>query len=97
MLNRVVASKESGDLQWAADRWGNTGMVSLFIFSDAFAGMTTGERQIKVLEWLGELTPEEQNQIATELYLTHEEQKKRWANPSIPTSGSLLDLTGTDS
>lgn len=80
------------DLQVAVEQWTNTNMVSVFVFTNSFEGQTSGQRQVRVLNWLENLSDDERNRIATFLLRTQDEIKRQAEGRNLPSSGAILDL-----
>jgi hypothetical protein len=95
-LKTVAENKNLQDMQFYADQWASTDMVSLFVFTDAFEGKTSGRRQMDVLRWLDNLSSEERGRIVTFLLLTQKEFKARNTAPPPRTSGTILGFGTTD-
>jgi hypothetical protein len=91
-LDAKAREEGTRDLQRLVDQWVNTNMVSVFVFTNAFQGMTFGQRQVTVLGWLSHLPAEEQNRIATFLLQTRDEMEARNTGQNLPSSGWILDL-----
>lgn len=95
-MGEISKEDNARDLQYVAERWANTDLVSLFVFSDAFEGMSTSKRQMHVLKWLDNLSPEERSSIVTFLLLTQKELRDRNNTASPPASGTILGFGTLD-